>query len=58
MTKKVINHVQDYLTVVGEDKVYQIVNVELLLSKTPPGSCNRFSWAASQRISKRAGTIN
>ena len=36
MTKKVINHVQDYLTVVGEDKVYQIVNVELLLRRHPP----------------------
>ena len=36
MTKKVINHVQDYLTVVGEDKVYQIINVELLLRRHPP----------------------
>ena len=36
MTKKVINHVQDYLTVVGEDRVYQIVNVELLLRRHPP----------------------
>ena len=36
MTKKIINQVQDYLTVVGEDRVYQIVNVELLLRKHPP----------------------
>ena len=36
MTKKVINHVQEYLTVVGEDKIYQIVNVELLLRRHPP----------------------
>ena len=36
MTKKVINHVQDYLTVGGEDRVYQIVNVELLLRRHPP----------------------
>ncbi len=36
MTKKIINTVQDYLTVVGEDKVYQIVNVELLLRRHPP----------------------
>ena len=35
MTKKVINMVQDYLTVVGEDRVYQIVNVELLLRRHP-----------------------
>ena len=36
VTKKIINHVQDYLTVVGEDRVYQIVNVELLLRRHPP----------------------
>ena len=33
MTKKVINVVQEYLTVVGEDRVYQIVNVEMLLRR-------------------------
>jgi hypothetical protein len=33
MTKKVINDVQDYLTVVSGDRVYQIVNVELLLRR-------------------------
>ena len=33
MTKKIINDVQDYLTVVSEDRVYQIVNVELLLRR-------------------------
>jgi len=33
MTKKVINDVQDYLTVVSEDRIYQIVNVELLLRR-------------------------
>ena len=34
MTKKVINDVQEYLTVVSGDKVYQIVkNVELLLRR-------------------------
>ena len=42
MTKKVINHVQDYLTVVGEDTVYQIVNVELLLRKHPPAAVIAF----------------
>ena len=36
MTKRVINHVQEYLTVVGDGKVYQIVNVELLLRRHPP----------------------
>ena len=33
MTKRVINEVQEYLTVVGEDRVYQIVNVEMLLKR-------------------------
>jgi len=34
MTKKVINDVQEYLTVVSGDKVYQIIkNVELLLRR-------------------------
>ena len=36
MTKKMINTVQDYLTVVDENKVYQIVNVQLLLKRHPP----------------------
>jgi hypothetical protein len=36
MTKKIINQVQDYLTVVGEDRVYQIVNVGLILRRHPP----------------------
>ena len=42
MTKRVISQVQDYLTVVGEDRVYQIVNVELLLRKHPPESVIAF----------------
>ena len=33
MTKRVINEVQDYLTVVSGDRIYQIVNVELLLRR-------------------------
>ena len=36
MTKKTIDTVQDYLTVVDESKVYQIVNVQLLLNRHPP----------------------
>ena len=36
MTKRVINNVQEYLTVVGEDRVYQIVNIEMLLKRHPP----------------------
>jgi len=38
MTKKIIDRVQDFLTIVQSDgdKVYQIVNIELLLRKHPP----------------------
>ena len=35
MTKRVINEVQEYLTICGENRVYQIVNVEMLLKKHP-----------------------
>ena len=31
-----IHEVQEFLTVCGEDRVYQIVNVELLLRRHPP----------------------
>jgi hypothetical protein len=36
MTKRVINEVRDYLTVISEDRVYQIVNAEMLLKRHPP----------------------
>ena len=36
MTKKIINRVQDFLTVVGEDRVYVILDVRLLLKRHPP----------------------
>jgi hypothetical protein len=36
MTKKIISNVQEFLTIVGEDRVHQIVNVELLLRRHPP----------------------
>ena len=42
MTKRVISQVQDYLTVVGENRVYQIVNVELLLRRHPPDAVIAF----------------
>ena len=68
MTKKVINHVQDYLTVVGENKVYQIVNVELLLRRHPPEAViafldqlrNEYKKELSQLIkdSKTSSRIN
>ena len=36
MTKKIINQVQDFLTVVGPDHTYQILPIEVLLWRHPP----------------------
>ena len=37
MTKRVINQVVDYLTIVTEDRIYQILPIEVLLRQhTPP----------------------
>ena len=57
MTKKVINHVQDYLTVVGEDKVYQIVNVELMLRRHPPEAVIAFLQQLRSEYQKELGQL-
>ena len=38
MTKRIINQVQDFLTVISGDgdRIYQIVNVQLILRRHPP----------------------
>ena len=36
MTKRVINQIRDYLTIVTEDRVYQILPVEVLLMQHSP----------------------
>jgi len=38
----VINHVQEFLSFIDNGKVYQIVNVELLLRKHPPDAVIAF----------------
>jgi hypothetical protein len=57
MTKKIINQVQDYLTVVGEDRVYQIVNVELLLRRHPPEAVVAFLRQLRSEYSKELGNL-
>jgi hypothetical protein len=57
MTKKVINHVQEYLTVMGEDKVYQIVNVELLLRRHPPEAVIAFLEQLRTDYKKELGQL-
>ena len=42
MTKRAINHVQEFLTIIDDGKVYQIVNVELLLRRHPPDAVIAF----------------
>ena len=57
MTKKIINQVQDYLTVVGEKKVYQIVNVELLLRRHPPEAVIAFLDQLRNEYKKELGQL-
>ena len=42
MTKRKICEVQEFLTMVGEDRVYQIVNVDMLLKRHPPEAVHAF----------------
>jgi hypothetical protein len=57
MTKKVISTVQEYLTVVGEKKVYQIVNVELLLRRHPPEAVIAFLEQLRNEYRKKLGQL-
>ena len=57
MTKKVINQVQDYLTVVGSDRIYQIVNVELLLRRHPPDAVIAFLDQLRSEYKKELGDL-
>jgi hypothetical protein len=57
MTKKIIHQVQDYLTVVGEKKVYQIVNVELLLRRHPPEAVIAFLDQLRNEYKKELGQL-
>ena len=57
MTKKVISNVQEYLTVVSEDKCYQIVNVELLLRRHPPEAVIAFLDQLRNEYKKELGEL-
>ena len=57
MTKKIISTVQEYLTVVGEDKVYQIVNVEYLLRKHPPEAVIAFLQQLRSEYQRELGHL-
>ena len=55
MTKKIIGDVQEYLTVIQDDgdRVYQIVNVELLLRRHPPEAVISFLQELNKDLSKK-----
>ena len=57
MRRKIINQVQDYLTVVGEDGVYQIVNVEMLLKRHPPEAVIAFLNQLRLEYKKELGEL-
>jgi hypothetical protein len=57
MTKKIINQVQDYLTIVGEDRVYQIVNVGLILRRHPPEAVVKFLQQLRSEYSKELSEL-
>ena len=57
MTKKIINQVQDYLTVIGDDKTYQILNVGLLLRRHPPEAVIAFLSQLRSEYSKKLGHL-
>ena len=55
MTKKAITDVQEFLTVVMDngDRVYQIVNVGLLLRRHPPEAVISFLQELNKDLSKK-----
>ena len=57
MTKKIISNVQEFLTVVGEDRVYQIVNIELLLRRHPPEAVIAFLDQLRSEYKKELGDL-
>ena len=55
MTKRVINDVQEFLTIIVDDgdRKYQIVNVELLLRRHPPEAVISFLQELNKDLSKK-----
>ena len=59
MTKKIIGDVQEYLTVILDDgdRVFQIVNVELLLRRHPPEAVISFLQELNKDLSKKLSKL-
>ena len=59
MTKKAINEVQEFLTVVMDDgdRVYSIVNLEFLLRRHPPEAVISFLQELNKDLSKKLSKL-
>ena len=57
MTKKTISAVQEYLTVVSDDRCYQIVNVEPLLRRHSPAAVIAFLDQLRTEYKKELGQL-
>jgi hypothetical protein len=57
MTRKVINQVRDYLTIVTEDRIYQICPVEVLLMRHSPDAVVGFLNLLRQDYKKELGEL-
>ena len=59
MTKKIIGDVQEYLTVILDDgdRVFQIVNVELLLRRHPSEAVISFLQELNKDLSKKLSKL-
>jgi hypothetical protein len=57
MTRRVINQVRDYITIVTEDRVYQICPVEVLLLRHSPGAVVAFLEQLRTEYKKELGEL-
>ena len=57
MTRRVINQVRDYITIVNEDRVYQICPVEVLLLRHSPGAVVAFLEQLRAEYKKELGEL-
>ena len=57
MTRRVINQVRDFITIVTEDRVYKICPVEVLLMRHPPNAVVVFLEQLRAEYKKELGEL-
>ena len=57
MTRRVINQVRDYLTIITEDRVYQICPMEVLLMRHSPAAVVGFLEQIRAEYKKELGEL-